>query len=41
MPDFHFGKFNELWSVPIEIDPNTTGVMIAVDGMEMPLVEGY
>ncbi len=36
-----FGKPNELWGVPIEIDPNTTGVMIAVDGTEMPLVEGY
>jgi hypothetical protein len=28
-------------AVPIEIDTNTTGVMIAVDGTEMPLVEGY
>ncbi|GAO72658.1 hypothetical protein CSE6_025_40950 [Comamonas sp. E6] len=36
-----FGKPNELWGVPIEIDPSTTGVMIAVDGTEMPLVEGY
>ena len=36
-----FGKPNELWGVPIEIDRNTTGVMVAVDGTEMPLVEGY
>lgn len=36
-----FGTPNELWGIPIEIDPNTTGVMIAVDGTEMPLVEGY
>ena len=36
-----FGKPNELWGVPIEIDTSTTGVMIAVDGTEMPLVEGY
>ena len=36
-----FGKPNELWGVSIEIDPNTTGVMVAVDGTEMPLVEGY
>ena len=36
-----FGKPNEMWGVPIEIDHNTTGVMIAVDGTEMPLVEGY
>ena len=35
------GKPNELWGVPIEIAPNTTGVMIAVDGTAMPLVEGY
>ncbi|AIJ46607.1 hypothetical protein O987_12425 [Comamonas testosteroni TK102] len=34
-----FGK-PELWDVPIEIDPNTTGVMIAVDGTEMLLGEG-
>ena len=27
--------------ISLEIDPNTTGVMIAVDGTEMPLVEGY
>jgi hypothetical protein len=27
-----FAKPNEMWGVPIEIDPNTTGVMIAVDG---------
>ena len=36
-----FGKPNELWGVPIEIDAKTTGVMIAIDGTEMPLVEGY
>ena len=36
-----FAKPNELWDVPIEIDLNTTGMMIAVDGTEMPLVEGY
>ena len=36
-----FAKPNEMWSVPIEIDHSTTGVMIAVDGTEMPLVEGY
>ena len=36
-----FGKPNELWGVPIEIDHNTPGVMITVDGTEMPLVEGY
>ena len=36
-----FAKPNEIWGIPIEIDPNTTGVMIAVDGTEMPLVEGY
>ncbi|MDN5505015.1 MAG: hypothetical protein L0H10_14545 [Comamonas sp.] len=36
-----FGKPNELWGVPIEIDTSTTGVMIAVDGTEMPLIEGY
>ena len=36
-----FAKPDEMWGVPIEIDHNTTGVMIAVDGTEMPLVEGY
>jgi hypothetical protein len=36
-----FAKPNEMWGVPIEIDSSTTGVMIAVDGTEMPLVEGY
>ncbi|WP_043007389.1 hypothetical protein [Comamonas testosteroni] len=36
-----FGKPNELWGAPIEIDPNSTGVMIAVDGTEMPLVEDH
>ena len=36
-----FGKPDELWGVPIEVDRNTTGVMVAVDGTEMPLVEGY
>ena len=36
-----FSKPDELWGVPIEIDPSTTGVMVAVDGTEMPLVEGY
>ncbi|WP_314972898.1 hypothetical protein [Comamonas testosteroni] len=36
-----FAKPDEMWGVPIEIDHNTTGVMIAVDGTEMPLAEGY
>jgi hypothetical protein len=36
-----FGTPNELWGIPIEIDPNTTSVMMAVDGTEMSLVEGY
>lgn len=36
-----FATTNQMQGVPIEIDPNTTGVMIAVDGTEMPLVEGY
>jgi len=36
-----FGKPNELWAVPIEIDTNTTGVMIAANGTGMPLIEGY
>ena len=36
-----FGKPNELRGVPIEIAPNTTGVMIAIDGPRMPSVEGY
>ena len=30
-----------MWGVPIEIDHNTPGVMIAVDWTEMPLIEGY
>jgi len=30
-----------IWSTPIEIALNATGVMIAVDETEMPLVEGY
>ena len=29
------------YGISLEIDPNITGVMIAVDGTEMPLVEGY
>ena len=36
-----FAKPDEMWGVPIEVDSNTTGVMIAVDGTEMPLIEGY
>jgi hypothetical protein len=30
-----------IWSTPIEIALNATGVMIAVDETEMPLVEGH
>ena len=36
-----FAKPDEMWGVPIEVDSNTTGVMIAVDGTGMPLIEGY
>ena len=36
-----FAITNQMKGVPTEINPNTTGVMIAVDGTEMPLVEGY
>lgn len=29
----------EYWGVPIEIDPNSPGVMIAIDAAEMPLAD--
>ena len=34
-----FAKPDEMWGVPIEVDSNTTGVMIAVDGTGMLLVD--
>lgn len=38
-----FGQHRKtrIWSTPIEIDPNTIGMMIAVDKTEMPFVESY
>ena len=32
-----FAAPNQMWGVPVEADPGTAGVMIAVDGTEMPL----
>ena len=35
-----FAAPNQMWGVPIESVPGCTGVMIAVDGTEIPLTLG-